>query len=335
MALVSAKISTYQKDKTNCFCNHFDLSDNINIKSIKSINSSATTLTDKILNSTISFAKDVENYRKKIKLSESDLLGLEFSIGGANKNKNIQFGILYAKNQIGKNDFLKEKEVSNYCRNKPGLSRVVSLQTQDGLPDHFVSKKYATFAVYDDNIKSEMLSDLLLSGLNMEQAKSLACQFIDILKTLYINKVSHNDLHKENLLILKDKNQSSLLMKLIDFGRSKIGSEFDVVKFNDIDYVFFNKGSSVLETTARNVLTPVVASMHYSPAIKIKQKHKPLHGIIKSCRNTNIDIDKELVRIGEALKGALTLNSANYMAFDDAKKSVCLLISRAFGFNEK
>ncbi|EOV5436780.1 hypothetical protein ACOAS5_004589 [Vibrio parahaemolyticus] len=335
MTLISAKINTYQKDKTNCFCSHFDLSDNINIKSIKSINSSATSLIDKSLNSTISFAKDVEIHRKKIKLSESDLLGLEFSSGGANKNKNIQFGILYAKNQIGKNDFLKEKEVSNYCRNKPDLSRVVSLQTQDGLPDYFVSKKYATFAVYDDNIKSEMLSDLLLSGLNMEQAKSLACQLIDILKTLYINKVSHNDLHKENLLILKDKNQSLLLMKLIDFGRSKIGREFDVVKFNDIDYVFFNKGSSVLETTARNVLTPVVASMHYSPAIKIKQKHKPLHGIIKSCRNTNIDIDKELVRIGEALKGALTLNSANYMAFDDAKKSVCLLISRAFGFNEK
>ncbi|HHC7138947.1 TPA: hypothetical protein ACN32H_003066 [Vibrio parahaemolyticus] len=84
-----------------------------------------------------------------------------------------------------------------------------------------------------------MLSDLLLSGLNMEQAKSLACQFIDILKILYINKVSHNDLHKENLLILKDKNQSPLLMKIIDFGRSKIGRDFDVVKFNDIDYAYF------------------------------------------------------------------------------------------------
>ncbi|EJG1804375.1 TPA: hypothetical protein ACN32H_003065 [Vibrio parahaemolyticus] len=109
MALVSAKIRIYQKDKTNCFRNHFDLAGNINIKSI---NASSTTLIDNTLNSTVLFAKYVENCRKKIKLSESDLFGLEFSIGGVNKNKNTQFGILYAKKQIGENDFLKEKNVN-------------------------------------------------------------------------------------------------------------------------------------------------------------------------------------------------------------------------------
>ncbi|ANC00425.1 Protein kinase domain protein (plasmid) [Vibrio parahaemolyticus] len=57
----------------------------------------------------------------------------------------------------------------------------------------------------------------------MEQAKFLSCQLIDILKIFYMNKVSHNDLHKDNILILKEKGQEQkeLLMKVIDFGRAK------------------------------------------------------------------------------------------------------------------
>ncbi|WP_079771669.1 protein kinase domain-containing protein [Vibrio parahaemolyticus] len=68
-----------------------------------------------------------------------------------------------------------------------------------------------------------MLSEVLASGLSMEQAKFLSCQLIDILKIFYMNKVSHNDLHKDNILILKEKGQEQkeLLMKVIDFGRAK------------------------------------------------------------------------------------------------------------------
>ncbi|HHI4967248.1 TPA: hypothetical protein ACP5TM_004584 [Vibrio parahaemolyticus] len=96
MALVSAKIRIYQKDKTNCFRNHFYLAGNINIKSI---NASSTTLIDNTLNSTVLFSKYVENCRKKIKLSESDLFGLEFSIGGVNKNKTLSSGYFMQKNK--------------------------------------------------------------------------------------------------------------------------------------------------------------------------------------------------------------------------------------------
>ncbi|CAI2345315.1 Protein kinase domain-containing protein [Vibrio parahaemolyticus] len=312
------------------------LPNELKVKGVKSIEYQKINLISDSVNRTLLLSKKIEEHRKKIHLSENDLTQVKFYYGGVNKDKNTNLGILHAKNKTGTRDFLKEQKISRYCDSKPILSSVVSLQTQDGLPESFVNKNFATFSVYDDQIKSEMLSEVLASGLSMEQAKFLSCQLIDILKIFYMNKVSHNDLHKDNILILKEKGQEQkeLLMKVIDFGRAKIDSEFDNVRFNDINYVFFNKGISILETTARNIFTPVAASMNYGPALKIKQKHKPLHDIIKSCCNTKVNIDKELSIIGSKLKHTLSAESEQYQAFDDAKMRVCQLISRVFGLNE-
>ncbi|ARR51729.1 hypothetical protein ETN89_21060 (plasmid) [Photobacterium damselae subsp. damselae] len=334
MTFINYKTNTYNMDKLNGY-NTVNSSENITIKAINNIGDEFIKSVGGNLNDTILLAKKIDSHRKKIKLSESDLINMKFSNGGVNKDKNTSLGVLYAKNKVGENDFYKEDIISKKYHDNFVLSSMVSLQTKEGLPETLINNKYATFAVYDDSIQSEMLSDLLLKGVTINQAKSLSCQLIDILKTLYINKISHNDLHKENILILKEKDQNALLMKIIDFGRSKFNEDFKEVMFNDINYIFFNQGCSVLETTARNILTPVAARMHYSPAIKIKQKHKPLHAIIKSCRNININVDKELSNIGDKLKGSLIINQNNYMAFEEAKKNVCQLISSAFGINEK
>ncbi|STO98186.1 protein kinase domain-containing protein [Grimontia hollisae] len=284
------------------------------------------------LTATRKLTRKIDLQRKKIQLSNEDLSSMTFLNGGVNKDKNLNSGVLYAKTKTGQQDFIKEEGLALYCEDKPDLKSIVSLQTKEGLPEDPVqSGKYATFAVYNNGIKTSMLSDVLASGLSIEQCQSLARQLVDILKTLYVNKVSHNDLHKENILVLQEKDQKTMLMKIIDFGRAQTDKEFEKVRFKDIDYVFLCKGNSALETVARNVLVPSMASMHYKPAVAIKQKHRPLHSIIKTCRNTNTNIETPLNNIGMQLKGALMMNPDNVRAFDDAKEAVCQLISQAFG----
>jgi hypothetical protein len=262
-------------------------------------------------------------------LDKDKLKSVDFVNGGVNKDVNRELGILKAKTLVAKQDFQIESQLGFYSAKKDKLREVISLQ------EAYENNTYASYQVYDkDKIKTHELNNYLNSTkeLSLKRKKDLACNIIDIAKIMYMNNVSHGDLHMDNLIIHEKVGggpKGPIHVQAIDFGRSSFGDKFKTHEYDDIQYLFGKKGHGFCETTARNNFVPFMAGLGHEKSQGIQAKHSPLHKIIK--HNTKIGSTRApLQEIGRdlifKLKTAGDNENAVKEAFEEAKDLVCNII---------
>ena len=253
----------------------------------------------------------------------------DFSGGGVNKTFNGRAGVLRAENQTAKDDFTRETKLKEYAQDKPSLLHYISTQEkfeQPPSPDLRTDRTYAKVTLYDpQKIESKEL-DVCLEGLNHEQSVSLVIQSVDMLKSFYLNEVSHCDLHMHNLLVhkLKDDDKGLVYLKAIDFGLVQHGDSFEKYKFNDINYLFFKEGNSFGETIGRNYFA--------RKGSDVDKKHYPLHKLMERFNQKSADLDNILANIGHQLKSGLEVAGNDKdkvnQAFDFAAESLLAVFNR-------
>ncbi|MFY2508198.1 hypothetical protein ACN3E9_07880 [Vibrio pectenicida] len=252
---------------------------------------------------------------------------LPYKFGGVNKSVNKEYGYLRAKTKVGEKDFITEKDLYEYSTQKgrEALAEITSLQRPvEG------SSGYAQFDVYDtDIVKSNELDDYLRENsdsINIEDKKRLAEELINHLETMYTHKVSHGDLHMNNIIIRQIKFKEC--MQFIDFGKAKFGDEgtFEKHKFDDIKYLFCKVGETPRETKARNYLLPAFSPL-LSSLEKKRTKHYPLHKLIKLNSSTK-SVAPYLEQIGNTLIKDLGDQTKDVkQSFSIAQKAVLRLIA--------
>ncbi|NOH71594.1 hypothetical protein F0225_09635 [Vibrio pectenicida] len=261
----------------------------------------------------------------KIETSRVNPISLEYTFGGKNKEVNREHGYLHAISETGKKDFALEAKLSKYCTGKKELEAIVSLQKPiSGLPED-VQSDYAQFDVYGEGVKTNELRKYIESNdlrLGTEQKQQLANQLIDMLKIMFTDKVSHRDLHMENIIIRQFDSEVS--MQFIDFGRTVFGDDFNKHKYDDINYLFCKKGAHLGETVGRNVFAPVLSTLSTKNE-EIQAKHYPLHKLIKHNNGTK-SVAGELEKIGNSMIKKLNDGQDVEDVFQSAQQAVSNLI---------
>ncbi|CAM3678372.1 lipopolysaccharide kinase InaA family protein [Vibrio aquimaris] len=257
------------------------------------------------------------------------LKDLEYAFGGKNKEVNKKHGYLHAITDTGKKDFALEAGLSKYCAGKKELEAIVSLQKPVAGLDKSIQGDYAQFDLYDEKVKtSELVKYIGLQDIQLgtEQKQQLANQLIDMLKVLFTNKVSHRDLHMENILVRELDSQ--VYTQLIDFGRTVYGEQdFSKHKYDDIKYLFNKEGAHLGETVGRNVFAPALSALSTKNE-EIREKHYPLHKLIKQGNETKSVAD-DLQKIGNRIIERLKANEDVDKVFGDAQQAVYGLILKA------
>lgn len=218
------------------------------------------------------------------------------------------------------------------------LSSCISTQRRKGKDKNITvngNKVYAVAEVdtYSNEVKTVAL-DKKYRQFSPQEAKDAIKQLNDNLAQLLIHRIRHNDLHMQNILCRDVKGKN--LIQFIDFGRSAIDGEindddplvvdYDLLeedgdpleeevshgeyvmtrdinqnvtfhnlpasakpdKMADINYLYFQVGQNKLETIAR--------------AIFNMEKHDPLIKIISHYRKDNINVKKEVQKIGTEVR---------------------------------
>ncbi|RSD29993.1 protein kinase domain-containing protein [Vibrio pectenicida] len=266
--------------------------------SLSKIKKSSTVKAKPIIKEGLSFS-ELRKHQKPT--NGRDPKDLPYKFGGVNKSVNKEYGYLRAKTKVGEKDFITEKDLYEYSTQKgrEALAEITSLQR----PVNGSSKEYAQFDVYDtDIVKSNELDDYLRENsdsINIEDKKRLAKELINHLETMYTHKVSHGDLHMNNIIIRQIKFKEC--MQFIDFGKAKFGDKgtFEKHKFDDIKYLFCKVGETPQETKARNYFLPAFSPL-LSSLEKKRTKHYPLHKIIKLNSSTK-SVAPYLEQIGNTL----------------------------------
>ncbi|KML40461.1 hypothetical protein VL15_38145 [Burkholderia cepacia] len=251
-------------------------------------------------------ASSLEDYQLYVTPENLALLvDSDFAFGGVHKRFNADTGVLQAQDDVGCADFEREKQVAEYTCNREHLQRYVSTQQPIAAPRNVNPNfAYAKVIRYDPkHIVSHEL-DASLATLSPDQARSVAAQLVDMVRAFYCNRLSHRDLHMQNLLVHKREEDGSVFLKAIDFGRARFDQDFEAERFNDIDYLFDRKGCSLAETVGRNFLV--------GKDSEVARKHYPLHKLLERFNVREADVVGILSRIGRALKEDL-----QSMGFDD------------------
>jgi hypothetical protein len=250
----------------------------------------------------------------------------DFGAGGVHKRFHAGTGVLQARDDVGRADFVREGELEEYARLRPDLKHYISTQQPMPVPPPHVNAAYAyaRVAQYDpERIVSREL-DASLDGLSAAQAGSLAAQLVDMARTFYCNQVSHRDLHMQNLLVHRRKEDDAVFLKAIDFGRARFGAEFEAERFNDIDYLFDREGCSLAETVGRNYLAGKDSA--------VARKHYPLHKLLEGFNVRGADVTETLSGIGRMLKADLQAVGSGDLeridqAFERASESVQMALA--------
>ena len=193
------------------------------------------------------------------------------------------------------------------------------------------------YDLYDEKVKTSELVKYIGSQdihLSTQQKQQLANQLIDMLKVLFTNKVSHRDLHMENILVRELDSQ--VYTQLIDFGRTAYGEQdFSKHKYDDIKYLFNKEGAHLWETAGRNLVAPAVSALSsllpshvITEKEKIREKHYQLHKLIKQGNETKSVAD-DLQEIGNRIIERLKANEDVDEVFGDAQQAVSGLILTA------
>lgn len=216
----------------------------------------------------------LDDYRLETDLGVLFLQTGDFASGGAHKRFAAHAGVLQARDDIGREDFVRESQLATYAESRPDLQNYVSTQQPIAAPPGVDAKfAYARVAQYDPQhiVCSEL--DAGLNTLSLDQARSVVVQLVDMVRTFYGHKVSHRDLHMQNLLLHTRREDGAVFLKAIDFGRAQFGEGFvEAERFNDIDYLFGRVGCSFAETVGRNYLAPRNSA--------VALKHYPLHKLL-------------------------------------------------------
>ena len=187
--------------------------------------------------------------------------------------------------------------------------------------DKSIQGDYAQFDLYDEKVKTSELVKYIGSQdiqLGTQQKQQLANQLIDMLKVLFTNKVSHRDLHMENILVRELDSQ--FFTQLIDFGRTVYGEQdFSKHKYDDIKYLFNKEGAHLGETVGRNVFAPALSALSTKNE-EIREKHYPLHKLIKQGNETKSVAD-DLQKIGNRIIERLKANEDVDKVFGDCSTS--------------
>lgn len=112
-----------------------------------------------------------------------------------------------------------------------------------------VSPKIRAFSVYRDEITQESIVYRLVEliddkstskKLTLKQIKQILIQLVDIIKLLYIAKISHRDLHAGNIKVIFTDNGDPIV-KIFDFGTAQVDSSCFNIEA-DIRYLFLQAG---------------------------------------------------------------------------------------------
>lgn len=243
-------------------------------------------------------ASSLEDHRLDAAPGMASLVDDDFGAGGVHKRFHAGTGVLQARDDVGRADFVREGELETYAASRPDLQHYVSMQQTIDAPQGVnPSFAYARVAQYDPQRIVSRELDASLAGLSPEQARSLAAQLVDMARTFYGNQVSHRDLHMQNLLVHRRTEDGAVFLKAIDFGRARFDSEFEAERFNDIDYLFNREGCSLAETVGRNYLAGKDSA--------VARKHYPLHKLLECFNTRGADVTETLSGIGRMLKADL------------------------------
>jgi hypothetical protein len=241
----------------------------------------------------------IGQYRLDTEAAVAQVVDENFKGGGVNKKFDAASGLLRADTKTGEEDFERERALAEYAHDKPELASYISTQkkiTDLGTlhPDLSKEHTYAVVDIYDPKHVASTEMDNCIATLSREQASSLLPQLVDMARVLYKNQVAHRDLHMHNLVVHEIKETGSVHLKAIDFGRMKMGEDFEARKFEDIDYLFNKQGATLLETFGRNHLARAGS--------EVDRKHYPLHKLCEQFNDKGIALDPLLSNIGAQLK---------------------------------
>ena len=262
----------------------------------------------------------------------------EEGTGGVNKKYDATTGVLKGMNQTAIHDFDKETRLDAYIKNTNNateLARYISLQVKinpDDLPSNGLdrSKPYASVTRYKDEVKSRELDVCLpnpITGLSPDkdnqlspdEKRAVATQLVDMLRVMYKSEISHRDLHSHNLLVHRfndGEGKPVTMLKAIDFGRAKFGSDhkqfkFETYKFEDIDYIFKKIGANGLETVGRNTFLKKTGNSKL-------EKHYPMHNLLQNGARDKKEVKSFLNNIHNSLIKALEAKDIDSDKIDTA-----------------
>ncbi|WP_434632831.1 hypothetical protein [Chromobacterium sp. CV08] len=273
-------------------------------------------------------AVSLEDYRREVSPEQmQQLKDGDFGAGGVHKRFHAGTGVLQARDDIGREDFVRENRLQQYAESHADLQHYISTQQQIDAPQGVSGKfAYAQVPLYDqDQITSREL-DQALPTLSPNQAKSVAAQLVDMARAFYCKQLSHRDLHMQNLLVHEErKEDGAVFLKAIDFGRAKFGAaEFEAERFNDIDYLFDRQGCSLAETVGRNYLAGKDSA--------VARKHYPLHKLLERFNHRGADVTETLSGIGARLKADLQMAGDDPVRIDQAFECASGEVQMALGW---
>ncbi|KMN83401.1 hypothetical protein JW897_22825 [Chromobacterium alkanivorans] len=245
-------------------------------------------------------AASLADYRMDVSPGLMYLLDGDFASGGVHKRFHADTGVLQARDEVGRADFVREGQLEAYAESRPALRDYLSTQQQIAAPPGVSDKfAYARVEQYDPAVIVSRELDVGLPLLSLDQARSVAAQLVDMARTFYCHQLSHRDLHMQNLLVHERKEDGAVFLKAIDFGRAKFGEAFEAERFNDIDYLFKREGCSLAETVGRNYLAGKDSA--------VARKHYPLHKLLERFNERGAEVTETLSGIGKMLKADLQM----------------------------
>ncbi|MBP4044444.1 hypothetical protein [Chromobacterium violaceum] len=253
----------------------------------------------------------------------------DFGAGGVHKRFHAATGVLQARDNIGREDFVRESRLQEYAESRPDLQHYISTQRQIDAPPGVSDKfAYAQVPLYDSARVASRELDAALPKLSQDQARSMAAQLVDMARAFYCNQLSHRDLHMQNLLVHERLEDGAVFLKAIDFGRAKFGgAEFEADRFNDIDYLFDRQGCSLAETVGRNYLAGKDSA--------VAKKHYPLHKLLERFNNRGADVTETLSGIGQRLKADLRMAGDDPARIDQAFASAAVETQTALSWGAR
>ncbi|MNJ28770.1 hypothetical protein D3C77_233170 [compost metagenome] len=268
----------------------------------------------------------LDNHERETCLAIQDLTNEDFKVGGVNKQFAPRAGVLKSCNRTGNEDFKREGELRAYAENFPAMASYLSTQEEikapQGVDPNF---QYAKVVLYNEDVSSSELGGGL-AQLSESQVKSVSVQLVDMLKEFYLGKLSHLDLHMNNLIVHKRNRDDAVFLRAIDFGHAKFGDGFNGESYKDIDYVFNRLARSQLETLSRNYLRRADSEK--------MQKHYPLHKLLQQAGAQPEVVARTLSAIGNLLKADLQIagdaQDRVSQAFARASASVQMALDNAY-----